>query len=168
MRPRHGAYNMRPVHEVKQLASSGRAGPAQRVFGSPCPRPDSEARAPAKNHHLRRGHRRLRCRSKRGEEGRWSRRGRGPGPLRVRRAHTGTRRGGARRCEASPAVRRRTLGAGERRPVRRRTLGAGERRDKVRPVRAGGSRRVASGVGAAIRRRIDPRSGHRSAMPRQP
>ena len=35
MRPRHGAYNMRPVHEVKQLASSGRAGPAQRVFGSP-------------------------------------------------------------------------------------------------------------------------------------
>ena len=52
MRPRHGAYNMRPVHEGKQLASSGRAGPAQRVCGSPCPRPDSEARAPAKNHHF--------------------------------------------------------------------------------------------------------------------
>ena len=104
---------------------------------------------------LRRGRRRLRCRSKRGEEGRWSRRGRVTRPVRVRRARAGTRRGGARRCEASPAV-------------RRRTLGAVQRRNKVGSIRAGESSRVASGVGAAIRRRIDPRSGHRSAMPRQP
>ena len=45
---------------------------------------------------LRRGRRRLRGRSKRSEEGRWSQRGRGPGPVRVRRWRAGRRRGGAR------------------------------------------------------------------------
>ena len=154
MRPRHGAYNMRPVHEGKQLASSGRAGPAQRVFGSPCPRPDSEARAPAKNHHFAAWTppASLSIQARRG------------GPLEP----TGTRYQASAR---SPRARRNT--AWRRAAMRGEPGGAakdarGWRAPAQGRARAGGSSRVASGVEEGIRRSIDPHCGHRSAMPRQP
>ena len=151
MRPRRGAYNMRPVHEGKHLAYSGRARPAQRVFGSPCPRPDSEARAPAKNHHFAAWTppASLSIQARRG------------GPLEP----TGT---GSRASARSPRAHRNT--AWRRAAMRGEPGGAakdarGWRAPAQGRARAGGSCRVASGVEEGIRRSIDPRCAHRSASP---